>query len=264
MNAEDSRVTFAGDWHGDAMWANARLQSLGEQRVQTVIHVGDFGIWPGSPGKRFLRQVDAVCKRYGIAMLVVPGNHEDWGRLTALWSNSKNQGAAGEPLPLTLTEHITVLPRGHRWRMGGRSFVALGGAPSVDFGDRVQGRDWWPEEQMSATDVARTVAVGYADVMVTHDSPGPPWCTPRVEAILASNPQGWPAAALDYARVGRERVTEAVLGVRPRLLVHGHFHVSDEVTVRLPGATHDTEIWSLGMNKGEGNVRTLDLDSLTD
>ena len=63
---------------------------------------------------------------------------------------------------------------------------------------------------------------------------------------------------------GIDKVTRAVLGVRPRLLAHGHFHVPGEAEVRLPGADHDTTIWSLAARRDPGNVRVLDLDTLTD
>ena len=147
--------------------------------------------------------------------------------------------------------------------MGGRSFVSLGGAPSVDLHTRVEGRDWWPQEQMTQVDVDHTIAGGYADVMVTHDAPGPPWATRPVETILATNPMGWPNHALEYARIGRERVTEAFLGVKPRLLVHGHYHCSGELTMRLPGTEYETTVWSLDMQGQAGNIRLLDLDTLT-
>ena len=55
-----------------------------------------------------------------------------------------------------------------------------------------------------------------------------------------------------------------MLGVRPLLLAHGHFHVTGEGVVRLPGAAHETTIWSLAANQDPGNVRLLDLATLTD
>ena len=108
------------------------------------------------------------------------------------------------------------------------------------------------------------MAGGYADIMVTHDAPGPPWASPSVAQILATNPLGWPQGALDYARVGRERVTEAFLAVRPRLLVHGHYHCYGQSTFRLPGTTYDTTVWSLDMQGRAGNVCLLDLATLTE
>ena len=55
-----------------------------------------------------------------------------------------------------------------------------------------------------------------------------------------------------------------VVGVKPLVLVHGHFHVAGETAVRLPGSAHETTIWSLAANQDPGNIRLLDLDTLTD
>jgi hypothetical protein len=257
-------LALAGDWHGDRVWANARLQSLGERGIQTVAHLGDFGVWPGPLGKAYLRSVEKTCAKYDIAVLVTPGNHEDWGRLTQLWANPKHQDEDGSLRPLYLTDHVAVLPRGYRWEMGGRSFVSLGGAPSLDFASRIEGKTFWPEEAMTPADVARTVRGGYADVMLTHDAPGSPWATSPVREILSSNPMGWTDRALAYARTGRDLVTEAFLGVAPRLLAHGHYHCSGQAKVRLPGATYDTTVWSLDANGRAGNLRLLDLETLRD
>lgn len=59
----------------------------------------------------------------------------------------------------------------HRWELGGRSFVALGGAPSVNRHLLTEGVDWWPSEVIGEAHVQSTVAGGAADVMLTHDSP---------------------------------------------------------------------------------------------
>jgi hypothetical protein len=114
--------------------------SLGERGIGALIHAGDFSVWPGSRGERFLLGVDKVAQRYGVERIdVVAGNHEDWGRLTQLWSNPKNRAEDGTQLPLRLTDTVTFLPRGHRWEIGDRTFVALGGAPSLDCANRLPG-----------------------------------------------------------------------------------------------------------------------------
>ena len=127
-----------------------------------------------------------------------------------------------------------------------------------------EGIDWWPSEVILDEHVAATIAGGHAEVMLTHDSPGPPYCTAPVADTIRTNPWGWPDASLAYAREGIETLTRAVLGVRPVLLAHGHFHVTGQAAVRLPGAAHETTIWSLAANQDRGNVRLLDLDTLAD
>jgi hypothetical protein len=112
--------------------------------------------------------------------------------------------------------------------------------------------------------VEATIAAGHAEVMLTHDSPGPPYCTDLVADTIRNNPWDWPDSILAYAEDGIEKLTRAVVGVKPLMLAHGHFHVAGETAVRLPGSTHETMIWSLAANRDAGNVRLLDLDTLTD
>ena len=223
--------------------------------------------WPGNSGAKYLRKVERAAAEAGVGLLVTPGNHEDWGRLVRLWENPKRRHpGTGDPLPLYLSDHIAVLPRGYAWEMGGRRFVSLGGAPSVDYPNRTPGRSWWPEERIGPADVERTIRNGaWADVMLAHDSPDGPWWTPKVADIVQTGGGwSWTDEALARAAVGRERMSEAFLGVRPRLFVHGHYHVSGEATVQIPGVDHATRIWSLDCDDTAGNLRFLDLETLTD
>ena len=260
-------VALAGDWHGNTWWAQQRIRDVAQRDVSLLLHLGDFGIWPGNSGAKFLRKVNRTCAEQNVDILVTPGNHDDWGRLTTLWENPKRRDPYTDgPLPLHLEEHITVLSRGHAWTLEGRRFVSLGGAPSVDYPDRTPGRSWWPEERIAPEDVDRTIRNGVgADVMLAHDAPDGPWWTPPVERIVCGPGRvRWAEEALAHAAVGRARITEAFLGVRPKLFVHGHYHVSGQATVQIPAAGHETRIWSLDCEGSAGNLRYLDLETLTD
>lgn len=48
----------------------------------------------------------------------------------------------------------------------------------------------------------------------------------------------------------------------PRLHVHGHIHVYDRVTVKLPGADYETEILSLAADAERGSLAFLQLPEL--
>jgi hypothetical protein len=122
-----------------------------------------------------------ACADHGVDIWITPGNHEDWGRLTTMWASPENVGQ-----PLQLTDHVRVLPRGCRFELGGRSFVSLGGAPSVDLDRRTVGKDWWAEEAITPEDVELVVEGGHADVMLAHDAP----LAPYEVAKGRSNP-GW-------------------------------------------------------------------------
>jgi len=258
-------IGLVGDLEGDRDWAVGRLRALGERGdVDVVCQLGDLRFGYGPDPEGYLAALDSVCAESEIRLLCITGNHENWARLDQLWAEPRWQHEDGSLKPLAVSEHVTMLPRGHRWEMGGRSFVALGGAPSVNRDLLTEGVDWWPSEVIREQHVEATIAGGHADVMLTHDSPGPPFCTPPVGDIIAGNPLDWPDSILAYAEEGIDKVTRAVLGVQPLILVHGHFHVAGQAVVRLPGSAHDTTIWSLAANQDPGNVRLLDLDTLTD
>lgn len=227
------------------------------QRRRAHPALGDFGVWPGASGRVYVDQLEEACAEHGVGIWVTPGNHEDWGSLTRLWAKP---GHAGRPLHIS--KHIALLPRGYRFTLEGRSFVSLGGAPSVDLEYRSRNKDWWAEEAIGPGDVAEVVDGGYADVMLAHDAPLAPYEVPRVAHIRSGNEGGWPDHTLAYARVGSELMHEAFLGVRPRLFAHGHYHVSDETTVALPDAAYETRIWSLNRDGVDGNIRYLDLAGL--
>lgn len=100
--------------------------------------------------------------------------------------------------------------------------------------------------------------------MVAHDAPASPYQVAEVATIVGGNPWGWPAEVLEYAKVGRQRMSETFLGVAPRLFVHGHYHVSGQASFRLPGRAYETHIWSLADDGAPGKVRLLDLETLRD
>ncbi len=258
-------IGLLGDLEGDRDWAVSRLRAIGERGdVEVVCQLGDLRFGMGPHHEEYLAAVESVCAERGLRLLCVNGNHENWARLDALWTEPRWQDADGCPAPIEVSDHVTLLPRGHRWVLGGRSFVSLGGAPSVNRHLLTEDVDWWPSEVITEEHVAATVAGGSAEIMLTHDSPGPPYCTPPVADTIRSNPWGWPDSSLAYAEQGTERISRAVAGVAPRFLAHGHFHVAGEAVVRLPDAAHDTTIWSLAANQDLDNVRLLDLDTLTD
>jgi hypothetical protein len=130
-----------------------------------------------------------------------------------------------------------------------------------------EGVDWWPSEVLLEEHIEAVLDRGHAEVMLTHDSPSSPYCTPEVGEILrrnaGDNPMEWPESSLAYADEGLAKVTRAVLGVQPLFLAHGHFHVAGEDVGRLPGAAHATTVWSLAARHEAGTLRVLDLDSLT-
>lgn len=258
-----THVTLVGDWHGDLPWAkkvSERQAELGLSKL--LLHLGDFSIWPGNSGKKFLLRLDRQLQAHEQDILVTLGNHEDWGRLETLWANPKRQDGEGRPLPLQFGERIWVLPRPHRFELAGVSFLSLGGAGSVDVGRLQPGVDWWPGESIPQAAVEAAVASGPVDVLLTHETPSPPHCVAAVARILASNPFGFSEKGLELSKKSRGAVTQVLEAVKPKLLAHGHMHVSGEAQTLLPGAEHLTTVLSLDESMRSGNVRLLELEAL--
>lgn len=258
-----SLVALAGDWHGNLQWAELQVERVAARGCHLILHLGDFGVWPGPRGKAYLQKLDEVCERHGVDIWVTLGNHEDHGRLGTLWQNLKHQDEWGYHRPLSLgTRHIYALPRPFRFTLSGVSFLSLGGAASVDFDYRTPGRDWWPAEMLTHEQVREASEGGYADIMLTHETPDPPYAITAVQHLLATNPLGFSLEGLSYSAVSRKRLTQAVEAVRPRLLAHGHMHLPGVQRFRFEGASYDSAVLGLAHEHTATNLALLDLTSL--
>ncbi|WP_292723469.1 metallophosphoesterase, partial [Microbacterium sp. 13-71-7] len=245
----DEEVIVAGDWHGDGPWvrrAFRAVKSVGG--VATVLHVGDFALWD----EGYFDVVDRAAQSAHVErVLVTPGNHEHYGKLQPLLDAANGRA-------VRLSDVVWALPRGFRFTVNGRSVLSAGGAPSVDYAWRRPGKDWWSEEAITDGDISRCATGGHADVMIAHDTVNGSGVF-EVEKLLYTNPQGWSAEALEYARIGREKLTRIWDEVAPPLLFHGHYHVR--------GSGHRTDLGrrteSLAMNGMPGNMVLLRFEDLS-
>jgi hypothetical protein len=50
------RIAVAGDWHGNTAWAVRAVRRMAallpRDGPRVIVHLGDFGIWPGPEGPR--------------------------------------------------------------------------------------------------------------------------------------------------------------------------------------------------------------------
>lgn len=253
------KVGVSGDWHGDAVWAERVLAWLNEQGINLLLHAGDFNIWPGPPGKRYLRRIDEMCQKYDVDIWITPGNHEDWDRLDKLWENPRNtKDGVRQPLSV-YTERISVLPRPFRFDLGSTRFASVGGAGSVNFYTLREGVNWWPTEMLTEAEAAEAKAFGPVDVMITHETPDTPWATQAVTSTILSNPIGFAPEGLALSAQSRAILTPVVESLRPRALFHGHMHVSGSRSVQFPDADYRSDIVSLANEWTQGNTRILTL-----
>lgn len=212
------RVLLAGDWHGDAAWVTDRvLPTARRLQADLVVQLGDFGVWPGEEGRRYLDTVEAAFADARLQLWWLDGNHEDFDQLLAL------PVAPSGRRPIR--PGIEHLPRGYRWVWGGLRFLALGGAGSIDTLYRRAGVSWWPQEGITDADVAAAVAGGPVEVLLAHDAP----LDVQLKGNFGEEP---PLRVRQALYASRMRLQQVVDAVRPRLVVHGHWHLHHRTTAR--------------------------------
>lgn len=157
-------IAVFGDWHGDSGWALSAIRSAAREGARTAIHVGDFGLdWPGAKRGRYEAKLNKYLMDLGLTLVVSGGNHDNWDTLEELAVDA--DGLA------TLRSNIRILPRGGRTVLEGLTVGGLGGAFSVDYQDRVEGKNWWRNEEPTPEEAAALVAGGPVDILITHDAP---------------------------------------------------------------------------------------------
>lgn len=203
-----------GDWHGNTRWAlgviDYAASALAGERFKLILSLGDFGLWPG--GDDYISTLSRALDNRGMILWFVDGNHDDHAQLREL-----HVGAPG-PVSVDPDGRIWHLPRGARWNWHGRTWVALGGGVSLDKAIRTEGRDWWPQEEISENEADGVAEDGPAHVMVTHD------CPSGVTHSFPPPPSFWDPRDLARSDRHRERLQGVAGQVRPGWLLHGHLH----------------------------------------
>lgn len=217
-------IYLTGDVHGGADIAKVlEFDSVGLTRNDYLIILGDFGcVWfPEETGdsayaearkehEALLEWLDS-CP---YTTLWIDGNHENFDLLEALPVDEWHGGCVHH-----VREHVIHLMRSHIFEIDGRTFFAMGGAPSLDKGNRKPGQSWWPqelpnaEERMAAEQVlaARNWNVDY---VLTHAAPSP---------VLREIDPDWPYILMP------DEYTDWLQSLAERLAFkrwfYGHYHV---------------------------------------
>lgn len=246
------QVVIAGDWHGNLRWAAHVVRNLRawlpDESPRVILHAGDFGVW-----RLHLSYLDHLNDALGdedAVVLFVHGNHEDFPFLYELAGTNQPRH------PIAIRSNITWLPAGFRWSWHGRTWLALGGAVSVDRALRTEGRDWFADETITDEQANRVIDDGRADVMLCHDTPS------SVRLHLPPPSRLWADRDLARADRHREHLQSIVDTVQPSHLIHGHYHLEVD---RIVGMRHgDVRVVGLDCDgTGPGNYRLLDVRTMT-
>lgn len=240
------KIGIAGDWHANTRFAihaiSRIVQHLGTPKI--ILHTGDFGVWRGN--ERYLHAVSHALGQAGAELWFVDGNHEDHPYLRQL-------GHPGTPEPNLIAPHILHLERGTRWIWDDRTWLALGGAVSVDKNYRTEGKDWFEAEEITPGQEKEIIAAGAADVLVSHDAPS------RVALPLGVPPAGF-LPMIPRAEAHRERLQRICQSVQPRWIFHGHYHLPRRATQGLGWGP--CTVTSLDMDGTRGNWGILDTETM--
>jgi hypothetical protein len=250
-----TQIGVAGDWHANTGWSGIALQIFANHGIKHILHLGDFGFWPGNNGKRYRHKVNKRLRDNEQTLYVTLGNHEDYSYTNRLKPHPTLPGWRYNPSE----PHILVAERGTRWEWEGVSFVSLGGANSIDYDGRIRDVSWWTDEQIQLDDIMKTIMGGHADIMLTHD------CPTGVNLFAGRGFNPWPVPNLRYAQKSRDALRQAVDGVKPELLLHGHYHFLADHYSTLHDGVEEYALHSIGldMDSTPENLAILSLPDKT-
>jgi predicted phosphodiesterase len=236
------KILLVGDVHGDVRQLARALNHGKATGVDTAVQLGDFGIWPGNSGMRFLKDVNRLLEELEMTLFFVDGNHEDFNQIT---ERPVDESTGLQPWGPRLFR----MPRGWRTEWQGLKIAALGGAHSVDRQWRLQNCPelHWEAEHVTEEEAAAFAGSGPVDVIFMHDSPeGAP--NSIVDDPRNPGAQFFPQEELYLAALHRQLLATAVNPTSPAFIAHGHYHQLMTGIYRPQGATRDCEV--LGLSEG--------------
>lgn len=251
LPVDPKRVCFAGDWHGNTRYAQNIVKLAEKQNVDMIVQLGDFGIWAGESGVTYLNKLNKTAEEANIPILFIDGNHENFD---ILYEKPVNEFGLRQ-----IRDKIWHIPRGSRFKLGNSNILAVGGATSLDRLSRTEFISWWVQESVTEKDFYTATAPGVTDVLLVHDCPeGTP--IPGIDRL--SSLKYWPESELRVAWNHRELLETLVLEVKPKLVLHGHFHVKHDTNVNYNGtATRVIGLADDG-NSFSGNMYIVDVENL--
>ena len=230
------RVLILGDTHGYRIEMSRAQRKAADLECDAILQLGDFGYWPRAGGSRFLKETSKKAKHLGIPVYWVDGNHEDFAHLHENFDKDSD-------LPVKIRDYVYWCPRGSSWEWGGVSFLAMGGAASIDRRTRVLGHSWFLEEMISDEDVAKAQPT---QVLVSHDAPiNPLQLTGRHFKVD------------EDSEFCRQQLRKVVNIAQPELVLHGHYHMYHDTPVMHAGGY--ARVIGLGCDNQPDNIALLEL-----
>lgn len=237
---------IATDWHGNADQAREVIFEAERKGIDTIVHLGDFGIKESS--HRYLGTLQRYLEFFNIRLYFIDGNHERFSRI--FQKEVLSDGTC------FVCDNIFYLPRGLRWSWQGVSFMALGGAGSINRFKPGSGSSHWDDNEfITDKDVEKAISGGPVDVMFMHDSPAD---APN-ELIDSADEQmkcikTFGLTSVMYTYAHREQLRQVTNAVNPRFLFHGHYHRYMHSTYKHQESGMHAKIW--GLDQGSVPLNT--------
>lgn len=213
---ETKRVGIAGDWHGNSLWAMSAIKFFHENNINVIYQLGDFGVWGGDAGAKYLRKMNKRLVENDQLLIVTPGNHENYNMINR-WP--LNEYGFQQRSDLT---RIWIAPRGKVWEHNGTMIASMGGAASVDLEHRTINKSWWIQEAITEKDIEALrfsmEDIHKVDILLCHDIP--------LETKGGMSKWPLPEHIEYYSYQQQVKISEAVEIAMPDWVLHGHWHVS--------------------------------------
>lgn len=153
------RNFVCGDTHGserDTLKMSSRKWPEGKTltKEDVLFQLGDFG-WIWYPLHGFNKEQDnwldwIANKPWTTA--VVLGNHENYDIIATLpWT--QKWGNDVQYYEIENGNRIYFLKRGAIYEVNGQKILAIGGAHSIDKGNRIEGQSWWRQEDITQAEI---------------------------------------------------------------------------------------------------------------
>lgn len=231
---------IAGDWHGSTDWAIKQVRIANRLGISRVMQLGDFGLWDHTVGGvRYLDALNEVCRKLGLQVWWLDGNHENFNSLEQYVSRAPRD-AHGH---VYIRSHILYCRRGHSWTSNGKSMMSVGGAVSIDRMLRNVDESWWPQEQLREDQLLAACAKR-VDYLFTHDCP----------SNIPYKGQLYVDADSDDHR---RRMDVLGRAVRPTMWFHGHMH--QQCDYMFPHDDGATRVFGLDCDYTNGNWLVLNI-----
>lgn len=203
------RIMFVGDTHGMLSPFRHKAEICARNGINTMFVLGDFGLWPGLDGVRYLDEVNNIAVENNVRIVALPGNHEDhpqWSK----WMSLAPKDARGFAY---VRSNLLLAPKVHYFKWSNKRFFVLGGAVSIDKSVRTPGVNWWADEEFSQENLESVLKYSgkKIDFVLSHDCSDFTPFRNRLKPDAAS-------------RENRKRIDRALAHLKPDYHLHGHMH----------------------------------------